>query len=240
MPRLSRNRRYQNGTLELAATSSGPTWYIRFTKPDGRRPRVRIGLKSQFPTKAKASRAAQSLRETFNSSPDLLFTPNFTFGDVVARYEREEMPERFSTRRGYLRMHRLYIVPRWGSTPLAEIAPLEVRAWLRSLAGAVSGRKLSTRSLGHLHTQMKNLFKHAQLWRWIPAQVNPLSLFSIAGATKRTKKPRVISPAQFRALLEYFAETGGFHAKRREPHEVLRMQVLLTTDRKSTRLNSSH
>jgi integrase len=193
-------RRYQNGTIELENTAAGPCWYIRFTTPAGQRPRIRIGLKSQHPTKAKASRAAQHLRDTFNESPELMCAPLRTFGDLVARYELEEMPERFSTRRGYTRMHRLYIVPRWGTTPLAEVEALDVRAWLKSLD------KLSSRSKGHLHGQMKNLFKHGQLWKWVPPQVNPMSLFSIAGSTKRTKRPRVISPAQFRSLLDYFRE----------------------------------
>jgi integrase len=213
-------KRYQNGTLELAPTASGPTWYIRFTLTTGKRPRLRIGLKTQFPTKAKASRAAQSLRQTFNSSPDLLFAQTHTFGDLIARYEREEMPARFSTSKGYRKMHRLYIEPRWGTVPIDQVEPLEVRAWLNALQGTHTGAPLSTRSKGHIHTQMKNLFKHAQLWRWVPAQLNPMSLFSIAGATKRTKRPRVISPAQFRSLLEIFRNCTP---------EDLRMQVLIVT-----------
>ena len=215
-------RRYQNGSLELTATASGPVWYIRFTTPAGERPRLRIGTGRQFPSRAKASRAAQPLRDRFNSSPESLFTASHTFADVIARYEREEMPTRFSTQKGYRKLHRLYIGPRWGTTPIAQIQPLEVRAWLNALVGAKSGAPLSTRSKGHIHTQMKNLFKHAQLWRWMPAQLNPLSLFSIAGSTKRARRPRVISPAQFRALLKYFGNAEDEIA-------ALRMQTLLVT-----------
>jgi integrase len=104
--------------------------------------------------------------------------------------------------------------------PIEQIEPLEVRAWLNALQGTTSKAALSSRSKGHIHTQMKNLFRHAQLWKWAPPQINPMSLFSITGATKRTKKPRVISPAQFRALLEIFRTCVP---------EDLRMQVLLTT-----------
>jgi integrase len=229
-------RRYQNGTLELTATASGPTWYIRFTLPTGKRPRLRIGLKSQFPTKAKASRAAQPLRETFNSSPESLFTTTHTFADVIARYEQEEMPARFSTSKGYRKLHRLYIGPRWGTMQIDQVEPLAVRAWLNGLKCTKSEAPLSSRSKGHIHTQMKNLFRHAQLWKWTTAQLNPLSLFSIAGATKRTRKPRVISPAQFRALLEYFHSTAGdevsFGVKESVTSGVnnaLRMQVLIVT-----------
>ena len=54
--------RYQQGTIEELKTSAGIVWYIRFTVA-GKRPRFRIGMKAQFPTKAKASRAAQHLRD---------------------------------------------------------------------------------------------------------------------------------------------------------------------------------
>jgi integrase len=209
-------RRYQNGSLELQATGSGPTWYIRFTLPTGQRPRIRIGLKSQYPTRQKASRAAQHLRDRFNDVGSLFLAPERTFGDVIARYEQEELPQRFSTAKGYRKWHRLYIEPRWGAVAIDSIEALDVRSWLRGLKSASTGGELSSRSRGHIHTQMKNLFKHAQLWRWTQQPVNPLSLFATAGSTKRTRTPRVISPAQFRQLFHHFA------------HD-LRMQVLVVT-----------
>jgi integrase len=152
-----------------------------------------------------------------------MFAPVRTFGDVVERYEREEMPARYSTSVGYRKLHRLYIVPRWGKTPLDQIEPLEVRAWLNTLKGGKSKAPLSSRSKGHIHTQMKNLFRHAQLWKWTAVQLNPMALFSITGSTKRTKKPRVISPKQFRALLEYFGRGGN------DDLAGMRMQVLVVT-----------
>lgn len=189
-------RRYQNGTVEEAEGC----WSIRFTSPDGKRPRFRIGLKAQYPTQAKASRAAQHIRDSFNQSSEKLCAPVRSFGDVIARYELEEMPQRWSTRRGYMRMHRKYIEPRWGSVALTEVEAIDVRAWLKGLD------HLSSRSKGHLHNQMKNLFKFAMLWKWMPAAINPMSLFSVEGATKRTRVPRVISPGQFRKLLAHFKD----------------------------------
>jgi integrase len=215
-------RRYQNGTLSLENNVSGPCWYLRFTNPGGSRPRIRIGLKTEYPTRAKASRAAQPHRDRFNASPADFAAPDHTFGDVLRRYELEEIPERFSTQRGYLKWHRLYIEPKWGSIPLLQVEAHEVRTWLKGLTKTDhrrQGEPLSSRSRGHIHGQMKNLFKHAMLWKWMPAQINPMSLFSLKGATKRSKKPRVISPAQFRALLEHFGSGDETSA--------LRMQALL-------------
>lgn len=195
--------RYQNGTLEEIKTTRGIVWFVRFTR-DGKRPRFEIGLKSQFPTKAKASRAAQGIRDDFNKSTN---APH-TFGDVVAKYEREEMPERHSTSRGYLGIHRNHIIPRWGKVPLEDMSPLAMRAWIVEMDKA-------GKTKGNIIGQMKVLFKFAMLWGWIQPQTNPMSLFTVPGITKRVRKPRVINMAQFRALLDYFKAD-------------LRMQTMIT------------
>lgn len=185
--------RYQTGSIEEVKTADGLCWYIRFTTPDGKRPRFRIGLKSQFPTKAKASRAAQYIRDEINEPPKSLMATR-TFGDVIAKYETEEMPERHSTRRGYSQIHRNHLMPKWGDTPLEEMGPMEVRAWLLDLQKA-------PKTLGNILGQTRSLFRFAMLWGWIPAAVNPMSLFTIPGVTKRLRKPRVVSPSQWRELM---------------------------------------
>lgn len=119
-------------------------------------------------------------------------------GDVVARYELEELPARYSTRRGYQQLHRLYVVPRWGTVPLVDMDALEVRAWIDGLA-------LASRTKGHIHGQMRVLYKFAMLWKWAPTGTNIMSLFSIRGATKRQRRPRVISPEQWHLLVRYFS-----------------------------------
>jgi integrase len=186
--------RYQNGTIEQISTAAGPCWYIRFTDANGKRPRHRIGLKSQYPTEAKASRAAQYLRDQFNNPHQALPTVARTFGDVLARYENEEMPKQYSTRRGYLQIHRNHLQPRWASVPLDQMNAMEVRHWLLHLDKA-------PKTLGNILGQMRSLFRFAMLWGWIPASVNPMSLFTIPGVTKRRRKPRVINPDQFRQLV---------------------------------------
>jgi len=189
---MAKIARYQSGTIEEVKTALGLCWYIRFTV-DGKRPRFRIGLKSQYPTPAKASRAAQYLRDQINSPSEPITSR--TFGDVIARYESEEMPQQYSTRRGYTQIHRNHLTPRWGHVPLAKMHPMEVRGWLLEMEKAPKTR-------GNILGQMRSLFRFAMLWGWIPATVNPMSLFTIPGVTKRMRKPRVISPAVFRELLK--------------------------------------
>jgi len=187
------SRRYQAGTIEKVKTKLGPVWYVRFTAEDGTRPRTRLGTLKELPTKANAQRAVSDLRKAFNSKERVPLV--HSFGDVIARYTREEMPQTYSTRKGYEKINRLYIEPKWGAFPLDEVNAFEVRAWLKSL-------DRSSRTRGHIHGQMRILFKFAMLWNWLPLAVNPMSLFSLEGATKRTKTPRVITPQQFRGLLQ--------------------------------------
>lgn len=194
---LKKPRRYQTGTLEEIKTKQGVCWFIRFRTPDGKRPRYRIGLKSQYPTKAKASLAANYMRVEFNEEPPAQCVR--TFGDVIARYENEELPARYSTRRGYLHIDDFYLRPRWGSVPLLQMKPADVRSWILHL-------ELSPRSMGHIHSHLRLLFKFAMLWEWYPPQINPMALFSIPGARKRTRKPKIITPEQFRKILDAEAD----------------------------------
>ena len=141
--------RYQNGTLALETNAEGPVWYIRFTNPDGKRPRFRIGAKAEYPSETKASRAAQAFRDRFNAG-ELTPAPIYTVRMLIERYETEEMPLRYSTQRGYRKMHNCYLIPRWGTVPIADIEPLAVRAWLRELQ-LQKGGDASSRTKGHIH-----------------------------------------------------------------------------------------
>jgi integrase len=132
------------------------------------------------------------LRKTFNAHKGV--EVRRTLAEVITRYEREEMPERYSTSRGYRNLHRNHIAPKWGNAALDELDALAVREW-------INGLDCSTRSRGHIHAQMRVLCKFAMLWKWTSWPANPMSLFSISGATKRTRKPRTISPKQFFKIL---------------------------------------
>lgn len=194
---MSEARRYRPGQIEKRATSTGPCWYFRYQQTvDGRpvRKRIRIGLVSEYPTKAAAMRAAVSIREEVNSPPGIAAERQRRFEDVIARYEREEMPQRHSTRRNYTAMIRTHIRPTWGQVRLAEISPHKVRTWLL-------GMGCSTKYRGHIHGMMRLLFKFAMLWEWLPIDANPMSLFSLPGATKRSKEPQTLTVQQYRILL---------------------------------------
>ena len=199
---MNRKKRFQKGTLSKQNSSEGICWYIRFTdKTPGNpaRPRFKVGLLAKYPTTAAASRAAQPIRDKFNDKPDPLLADRRTFGDLIDRYIAEEIPERHSTRRGYEKLIRVHIRPRWGEVAIAEVKAQAVRGWLREL-------EMAPRYRGHIHNMMRLLFRFGMLWEWVPAATNPMSLFSLEGSTKRQEQPGTITEEQFQRLLAVIQE----------------------------------
>ena len=100
-----------------------------------------------------------------------------------------------------MNIHRNYILPKWGKTPLSEMSAMAIRSWILN-ARSLKGKPLSGKSKGNIMGQMSTLFRFAMLWDWVALPVNPCSLFTVPGVSKRIKKPRVIPPATFRAILD--------------------------------------
>jgi integrase len=117
-----------------------------------------------------------------------------TFGQLVGRYQKEAMPERFSTGHSYGSWLKLYIVPKWGMALIEDVRPALVETWLNELP-------LAPKSKGHVKGLMTILFNHAMKWEWIPLARNPMELVKIKGGVGRRRRPRVITKAQFRGLL---------------------------------------
>lgn len=139
-------------------------------------------------------RAASFFRNKINETPEQVASLTRTFGDVIVRYEQQEMPARAITKRNYEKLIRVYIRPTWGATLLIEVKAQSVRTWLKSL-------DVSTRYRGHIHGMMRLLFRFAMLWEWLPTGENPMSLFHMEGASKRTRQPKVLTPEEFKAVL---------------------------------------
>jgi integrase len=194
--------RYRPGSLERIKTAEGLCWYVRIQATvDGKKTRIRhrVGLERDFPNKSAVWRAAQGIVDDFNRVPDITRAEKRRFSDVIQRYKDEEMPKRHSTARGYQKILRNHIVPKWGNTFLCDLKPLEVRAWLKSL-------EYSSRYKGHIHGMMRVLFRFAMLWEWVPVGENPMGLFSLEGSSKRSKEPSVLSREQFGAVLAEIKE----------------------------------
>lgn len=201
--------RYQTGSLEKRKSSLGLCWFIRFRERDGdnkKRPRTRVGLLADYPTKAAARRAAEQIRQEFNAPGGTPKPkPALLFRDLVSKYEAEEMPERYSTSQSYKSMVKVHILPKWGSMPVDDVRPQDVRTWLLGLRtlprkpGAAT-RPLAPKSRSHIKGLMSVLFRYAAFLGCSAHAVNPMTLFTISA--QRKKEPRILSMEEFRKLVE--------------------------------------
>ncbi|HEV3037305.1 MAG TPA: site-specific integrase [Candidatus Angelobacter sp.] len=196
--------RYQFGCLQLKERAKQPTvWVLRYrtTQPDGRRKlcSLQVGTLQHYPTESLAWQAAESLRLAVNTNQ--FKAPSVTFGTLVDRYTLEALPERFSTRVSYQSMLKTHIRPRWSGHSLAEMAenPFMVEQWLKSLS-------LAQKTKAHLKALLHRLFEYSMKWKLLPVQRNPIELVEVKGATRRRKRPRILTVEEFRKLLPLIPE----------------------------------
>ena len=187
--------RYQNGSLKLKPRANGDRmWEFRYYETDshGRRQRRSdtVGSLNEFPTESAARKSptvqARLLSINAEGSKPWIAPPNF--GAVIARYEQEEMPERYSTGSAYKSNIKNHIRPRWADTPVNAVKPMPVEDWLKTL-------KLAPKTKGNIRSLMHTIFDCAERWELVDK--NPINLVRVKGASKRQKTPRVLTPEQF-------------------------------------------
>jgi integrase len=192
--------RYQQGSLTRKPREKGDTvWEFRFYDYDplgSRRRQTRIvGTVKQYPTESAARKSAkvQGLLLRLNTEHVAAGLVVPTFGQVLARYEQEEMPERYSTRAAYLSMINNYIRPRWAEVPLSDVKALVVEAWLKQL-------DLAPKTKNHVKGVMRCVFNSCHRWELVDK--NPMALVQVKGGTKRLHKPEVLTEQEFSSLLK--------------------------------------
>jgi integrase len=175
-------------------------WEFRFyeTNTNGLRNRksITVGTTSEYPSESAARKSAvvQGILLRINNESRALLTD---FGAVIARYEQEEMPERYSTSAAYKSYLKNYIRPRWEGSTIDAIKTIAVEDWLKRL-------KLAPKSKSHIRSLMHTLFQCAQ--RWELTDRNPITLVRVRGGSKRCEPPRELSPQQFCALASHVVE----------------------------------
>lgn len=186
--------RYQQGSVSLDRRTN--VWYFRW-REDGIRRGERIGTLSEYPSKSKASKAAEGFRLAANDNAK--HVPSVTFNAVAKRYMTEKMPKRFSTGRGYTSYLENWVLPKWGEYAIGEVKPMAVDVWLESLA-------LAPKSKTHIKLVMRRVFEAAMLWELIEVQRNPMDLVRVIGGSKREEEPRILTPEEFDLLLTHLPE----------------------------------
>ena len=94
---------------------------------------------------------------------------------------------------------RVYILPKWGDSPITDLQARPVEMWLES-------QLLAPKSKVHIRGILSALWNYAMWKQDVPLQVNPISLVTVKGASKRIRKPRILTVEQFRLLLSQLPE----------------------------------
>ena len=152
----------------------------------------------RFPTKAGAWKAAKPLRDDLEGKPQNTSSVP-TVSTLVEQYRVEKMPTRHDTRGGYESWLRVHILPKWGDSPITDLQARPVEMWLES-------QPLAPKSKVHIRGILSALWNYAMWKQDIPIQVNPISLVTVKGASKRIRKPRILTVEQFRLLLSQLRE----------------------------------
>ena len=167
-------------------------WNYLFCENGVRRTKL-IGSLRDFPTKAAARQAAETIRQTVVNKPISKTHTTQTVRELAQRYQSERMPSRSETSRVYCSWLRNHILPQWGDTSVADIQPRSVELWLRQL-------DLSPKSRSHVRNLLRALIEFAMWSGVLEVARNPIDLVVVKGATKRIRRPRSLTVEQFRRL----------------------------------------
>ena len=185
--------RFKTGSV--AQDNRSKVWNF-FWWENGKRKCKALG---RFPTKAAAWKAAKPLRDDLEKPPQPK-APNVpTVSTLVEQYRTDKMPTRHDTRGGYESWLRVYILPKWGASAITDLQARPVEKWLDSLT-------LAPKSKVHVRGILNSLWNYAMWKQDIPMQVNPISLVTVKGASKRMRQPRSLTVEQFRSLLSHLKE----------------------------------
>src|SRR5438876_9709985 len=202
----SMRTRYQQGNLQLDKRQNGPdVWVYRFREylPDGsvHRRGERIGTIKDYATRAEALRASEHLRLIANIDDPSART--ITFGALLDRYRRDEMPERHSTNLAYPSYIETHIRPKWADWSLQQLTArgtsFTIEQWWKSLP-------LAPKTKGNIRSVMAVILNCAIRWGLIDLAMNPMSLVRVKGISRRQTEPRNLNPQEIQTLIVHVKE----------------------------------
>jgi integrase len=209
---------FQHGSLTIETRNSGKqVWIFRWREsgPDGKRIRRKaiVGTKQEYPTKAKAEKAASALRLDLTKEQPHRIKATVTVGQLAAHYMEKELDEQhptkaYSTRECYRAMIELHILPRWENYRLGDVRTVAVEDWIGSLS-------LANASKAKLRNVFHALYSHGQRYEWHDA--NPIT--KVRQSAQRQKEPEILDanelsrlltslPDPFRSMVFVAAATG--------------------------------
>ncbi len=186
--------RFQHGSLtRVKNKTTDDTWYFRFYQDIGGKRvyrKQRIGSVRELPNRRDAEKAVLALRAKINSearSPE-------TVSELITHYKKHELTEqgtkRSSTREVYTGFLNSYVEPKWGNYRLDQVKTVAVEEWLRSL-------KFAPATKGKIRAVMSAVFAHGKRHGMVTD--NPIG--GVRCSSQRLKEPDVLTPAEFKALV---------------------------------------
>jgi integrase len=170
-------------------------WNFLWFDEQGKRRSRKLGDLSQL-SREQAQKKADAVRQELRFEPPV---ESQKVRMLVEQYKTEKMPSRASTSRVYKLWLKNYALPQWGDLPITELQPRPVELWLSRL-------NLAPKTRGHLRGLLYAIWKYAMWSGAVPAQVNPITLVTVKGSSKRSRQPRSLTVDQFQKLSENLRE----------------------------------
>jgi integrase len=206
-------QRHQRGWLKREMRTVGETWVLFFRtvrKSDGKRVehKVPIGLLKDFPDKTSAWAEVDRLHLRLNEVDSL---GKVTFADLAHHYAAHELvehtesvhPKAYTTIKGYERILRNRLLPRWGNRVALGIQPLEVEEWLTAVK---KGESLANPTLDKTRRVMSLVYRHGQRYGLIPRsqEANPMRF--VRCKTTSGYEAMILTPGQAYSVLLHLKE----------------------------------
>jgi integrase len=188
---------YQHGSLTIEKRKKGPSvwvyrWRERSERSSVKRKQI-LGTTKEL-TKTQAQRKADLYKQTANDPIAVASSPLLTVTELVNHYTERELCESngksAKVRKAYRYIFTNYVLPKWGSHPLAAVKAVEVEDWLKSLTKA-NGTKAKIREV------FGAAFRHGMRHELFSA--NPIA--NVRQARKRTIEPSILEPSEIASIL---------------------------------------
>jgi len=190
---------YQQGSIRrVKRAKGGEVWEWRY--------RVRGKMRQQmfqvadFPTEKKLRQHLAASIAQLNGEQEAPLPIITTVGGLIERFRLEVLPELArSTRETYESTFVAQIIPRWADKPIADLKPMAVDKWLKSLTVSAASKAKARRLL-------KQLIDKSMYWEIVPVGVNPMKLVKFKGSTRQAKKIILLTPEQVMDLTDALDE----------------------------------
>lgn len=183
-------------SIKAVRNEARGTW-VCFLVVAGKRTSRKLGNLNELDQKQADAKAAETVRNlTLQAKRSIVITVE----QIVKQYREEALCTlRYATRRAAESWLCKYVIPRWGSSALTELQPRVVQLWLESLP-------LAPKTRGHIRGLLSRLVSYAMWAGIMPIAVNPLSLVTVKGSSKRQRTPHNLTVQQFHDMLSHLAE----------------------------------